>query len=338
MSEHDDVLLEVKNLKTYFALDEGTLKALDDVSFEIRKNRVLGVVGESGCGKSVTAQSIMQIVPKPGTVSGEILWHGSDGEVIDIGQLDVEGEQMRQIRGNEIAMIFQEPMTAFSPVHTIGNQLTESYFVHGKHNKAEARKRAIELLEDVGIPAADRRIDEYTFQLSGGMRQRAMIAMAMMNQPQLLIADEPTTALDVTIQAQILRLMKRLQREFGMAIMFITHDLGVIANMADDVAVMYRGKMVEFGTVRQVLKAPKHPYTKALLRSIPNFSLDKQRLEAIQGTVGMPLDPPDECPYNNRCDVATPECFVAMPETTRFADGHCVACYRYTDIEEGTLE
>ncbi len=334
----DDILLEVKNLKTYFELDEGTLKAVDDLSFTIYKNRVLGVVGESGCGKSVTAQSIMQIVPRPGTVSGEILWHSISGEVVDIGSLDPESESMRQIRGNEIAMIFQEPMTAFSPVHTIGNQLTEAYAVHDKGNKSEARARALELLNDVGIPAPARRIDEYTFQLSGGMRQRAMIAMAMMNNPQLLIADEPTTALDVTIQAQILRLMKRLKHEFGMAIMFITHDLGVIANMADDVAVMYRGKLVEFGTVRQVLKAPKHPYTKALLRSIPNFSANRERLKAISGTVGIPLNPPNECPYNNRCEFVTAECFTAMPEITRFADGHSVACYRYTDDEEVNLE
>ena len=331
MSQSNDVLLEVNNLKTYFALDEGDLKAVDGVSFSIHKNRVLGVVGESGCGKSVTAQSIMQIVPKPGTVEGEILWHRDDGSVLDIGQLDPESEAMRDIRGNEIAMIFQEPMTAFSPIHKVGNQLMEAYWVHGKTNKAESRERAVELLEEVGIPAARRRISEYTFQLSGGMRQRAMIAMAMMNNPRMLIADEPTTALDVTIQAQILRLMRRLQEENGMAIMYITHNLGVIANIADDVAVMYRGKIVEFGSVRQVFKTPQHPYTKALLRSIPNFSGRRERLEAIRGTVGMPLDPPDECPYNNRCDEATDECFEKMPHDIEIAPGHCVACYRYLD-------
>jgi len=325
-----DLLLDVRDLRTYFRLDEGLLKAVDGISFRIYRNRVLGMVGESGCGKSVTAQSILQIVPKPGIVQGEMLWYRG-GHAIDIGSLDPESEEMRAIRGNEIAMIFQEPMTAFSPVHTVGNQLMEAYFVHGKTDKAAARERAVELLDLVGIPAAERRVDEYTFQLSGGMRQRAMIAMAMMNRPRMLIADEPTTALDVTIQAQILRLIRRLQEETGAAVLYITHNLGVIANLADDVAVMYRGKIVEFGTVRQVLKNAKHPYTVALLGSIPGFGRGRgARLQNIRGTVGVPIEPPDECPFHTRCDHYIPGvCDVAMPAYVEVEPGHRVACVLY---------
>jgi oligopeptide/dipeptide ABC transporter ATP-binding protein len=320
-------------LRTYFKLDEGMLKAVDGISFDISRNRVLGVVGESGCGKSVTAQSIMQIVPNPGIVQGEMLWYGGTDGIVDLGALNPEGERMRSIRGNEIAMIFQEPMTAFSPVHTVGNQLMEAYFVHGKADEAAARARAVELLDLVGIPAAGRRVDEYTFQLSGGMRQRAMIAMAMMNLPKMLIADEPTTALDVTIQAEILRLIRRLQAETGMAVMYITHNLGVIANLADDVAVMYRGKIVEFGTARHIFKNPLHPYTKALLRSIPTFSgRHREPLKSIPGTVGIPLDPPDECPFSNRCEFfISGRCDVRMPPQIEAEPGHRVACVLYED-------
>ncbi|NLE51498.1 MAG: ABC transporter ATP-binding protein, partial [Chloroflexi bacterium] len=237
------------------------------------------------------------------------------------------------IRGNDIAMIFQEPMTAFSPAHTVGDQLMEAYFVHGKLDKAEARARAVELLDLVGIPAADRRVDEYTFQLSGGMRQRAMIAMAMMNRPRMLIADEPTTALDVTIQAEILRLIRNLIHETDMAVMYITHDLGVIANLADDVAVMYRGKIVEHGTVRNILKNPYHPYTKALLQSIPSFSgRRRQALKSIPGSVGIPIDPPDECPFGNRCEFFIPgRCDQRMPPNVTVEPGHTVACVLYED-------
>jgi len=325
-----DLLLQVRDLRTYFRLDEGMLKAVDGISFNVYRNRVLGMVGESGCGKSVTAQSILQIVPKPGVVQGEMLWH-RDGQTVDIGGLDPESEEMRAIRGNEIAMIFQEPMTAFSPVHTVGNQLMEAYFVHGKLDEAEARARAVELLDLVGIPAADRRVDEYTFQLSGGMRQRAMIAMAMMNRPRMLIADEPTTALDVTIQAQILRLIRRLQAETGAAVLFISHNLGAVANLANDVAVMYRGKIVEFGTVRQVLKNPQHPYTVALLQSIPGFGYRRgDRLQSIRGSVGVPIDPPDECPFRGRCDRFDPAlCGGSMPASVEVEPGHQVACVLY---------
>ncbi|MCY4072040.1 MAG: ABC transporter ATP-binding protein [Chloroflexi bacterium] len=326
-----DALLEVKDLHTYFELEEGTLKAVNGVSFTIRKNRTLGIVGESGCGKSVTAQSIMRITPKKNSsMRGQILLHHESGAV-DVAQLDEDGDEMRDLRGRDIAMIFQEPMTAFSPVHTVGNQIMEALFVHGERDKRAARKRVIALLDEVGIPAPERRIDEYPFQLSGGMRQRSMIAMAIILNPRLLIADEPTTALDVTIQAQILRLMKRLQRDNGMAIMFITHDLGVIANMADDVAVMYLGKIVEYGTSRQIFNDPKHPYTKGLLRSIPKFGTTiGKHLATIKGTVPVPLDPPDACPFANRCaEFIAGACDVRMPAAVAVAPGHSVNCVLY---------
>ena len=326
-----DALLEVKDLHTFFELEEGTLKAVNGVSFSINKNRTLGIVGESGCGKSVTAQSIMRITPpKNSSISGQILLH-RDEDVLDIVKLDDDGDTMRDIRGREISMVFQEPMTAFSPVHSIGNQITEALFVHGEKNKRHARQRAIELLDEVGIPAPERRIDEYPFQLSGGMRQRSMIAMAMILNPRLLIADEPTTALDVTIQAQILRLMKRLQQENGMAIMFITHDLGVIANMADDVAVMYLGKIVEYGSLRQVFKNPKHPYTKGLMRSIPKFGeTEGEQLATIKGTVPVPIDPPDACPFAGRCsEFIAGTCDAQIPPTIEIEPGHTVNCVLY---------
>lgn len=326
-----DVLLEVKDLHTHFELEEGTLKAVNGVSFTIRKNRTLGIVGESGCGKSVTAQSIMRITPKKNSkISGQILLHRESGAA-DIVQLDEDGDEMRDLRGRDIAMIFQEPMTAFSPVHTIGNQIMEALFVHGEKDKRKARDHVISLLEEVGIPAPERRIDEYSFQLSGGMRQRSMIAMAIVLNPRLLIADEPTTALDVTIQAQILRLMKRLQRDNGMAIMFITHDLGVIANMADDVAVMYLGKIVEYGSSRQIFKDPRHPYTKGLIRSIPKFgATEGKHLATIKGTVPVPLDPPDACPFANRCsEFIAGKCDIRMPASVVVAPGHSVSCVLY---------
>jgi len=330
MSNGNDILLEVRELRTYFKLDEGMLKAVDGISFTLRKNRALGIVGESGCGKSVTAQSILQIVPRPGRVQGQMIFHGEGGP-IDIGALDPESDAMRQIRGREIAMVFQEPMTAFSPVHTVGNQIMEAMLVHGGISEQAARERAIELLDQVGIPAAARRVDEYPFHLSAGMRQRAMIAMAMMNHPKLLIADEPTTALDVTIQAQILRLMKKLQADFGMAIIYISHNLGVIANMVDDVAVMYRGKIVEYGTVRHLFKNPQHPYTQALLRSIPHLGGEAERLATIRGSVPIPLDPPDECPFANRCDHFIPgRCDARMPDAVETEPEHRVSCVLYS--------
>jgi len=329
MHATESLLLQVHNLRTYFDLDEGVLKAVDGITFGLPTNHVLGIVGESGCGKSVTAQSILRIVPPPGRIEGEILFR-SDGGMIDLAGLNPKSEQMRSIRGNEIAMVFQEPMAAFSPVHTIGDQLTEMWLVHGKTDRKAAREHAIELLNSVGIPAASRRVDNYPFQFSGGMQQRAMIAMAMMNSPAMLVADEPTTALDVTIQAQILRLMKKLQAETGMSIIYITHDIGVIAYIADEVAVMYRGKLVEFASRRQLFKNPLHPYTKALLRSVPKFAGPNARLKPIRGTVGIPIDPPAECPFVARCESAiSGRCESEMPPEVVIETGHKVSCHLY---------
>ena len=331
MSEPGIPVVEVRNLRTHFALDEGTLKAVDDVSFSIRPRRILGLVGESGCGKSVTAQSILRIVPSPGRiVEGEILLQ-ANGDSVDLVSLPAGSEEMRDIRGREIAMIFQEPMTAFSPVHTIGKQLTEAMFVHGEESEDAAQRRALQLLDEAGIPDPMQRIDEYPFQLSGGMRQRAMIAMALMLKPKLLIADEPTTALDVTVQAQILRLIKELQAEMGMAVLFITHNLGVIANMADDVAVMYLGKIVEHGRVGHIFHTPQHPYTQALLRSIPQIGAEERvRLQAIGGRVPVPLDPPAICGFAPRCDRFIPgRCDARVPALIETEPGHLVRCVLY---------
>ncbi len=328
--EKQEPVLEIRDLHTFFPLEEGMLKAVNGVSLTIHKNRTLGVVGESGCGKSVTAQSILRIVPDFAQMTGEILLH-KNGEVIDLAALAPSGRAIRDIRGRDISMIFQEPMTAFSPVHTVGEQIMEAILVHDDVPKAEARAHAVELLKLVGIPIPEERVDAYPHQLSGGMRQRAMIAMALVLTPKLLIADEPTTALDVTIQAQILRLMKGLQAEMGMSIMFITHDLGVIANMADDVAVMYLGRVVEYGSVRQIFRTPKHPYTQALLRSIPRTGRRARvRLEAIEGIVPVPLDPPDICPFADRCTQFIPgRCDEKVPDFLEIASGHSVRCILY---------
>ena len=328
--EDQELVLEIRDLHTYFPLEEGMLKAVNGVSLTIHKNRTLGVVGESGCGKSVTAQSILRIVPEFAQMAGEILLH-KNGHIIDLASLAPSGREIRDIRGRDISMIFQEPMTAFSPVHSVGEQIMEAILVHEDVPKIEARAQAIELLKLVGIPIPEERVDAYPHQLSGGMRQRAMIAMALVLKPKLLIADEPTTALDVTIQAQILRLMKRLQAEMGMSIMFITHDLGVIANMADEVAVMYLGRVVEYASVRQIFRTPKHPYTQALLRSIPRTGRRARvRLETIEGNVPVPLDPPDICPFADRCPQFIPgRCDEKVPDFLEIAPGHSVRCILY---------
>jgi oligopeptide/dipeptide ABC transporter ATP-binding protein len=308
MSENGkEPLIEVRDVKVYFYLDEGTVRAVEGVSFDIDRGKTLGVVGESGCGKSVTSQAIMQIVPPPGKiVAGDIFYYRyhDDGSVekVEITKLDPRGPDIRNIRGNEIAKIFQEPMTSLSPVHTIGNQIMEAIILHQKVDKAEAREKAIEMLDHVGLPQPQQRIDYYPHQLSGGMRQRAMIAMALSCHPSMLIADEPTTALDVTTEAQILELMKGLQQEFGMAIMFITHNLGVIAEMADDVVVMYLGKEVELATVDDTFYDPYHPYTRDLLRSIPRIGRkSRDKLHTITGSVPDPYNIPVGCPYHPRC-------------------------------------
>ena len=331
MKNKSALLLQVKNLKTYFYLDEGVLKAVDDVSFKIQKKMVLGVVGESGCGKSVTAQSILRIVPDPGKiVEGEIFLH-QDGKVTDLVKLDPYGKEIRAIRGKEITMIFQEPMTSLSPVHTIGDQIMEAILLHRNMNKNEAKELALEMLYKVGIPNPYQRINEYPHQLSGGLRQRAMIAMALSCNPSLLIADEPTTALDVTVQAQILELMKDLQAEFGMSIMFITHNLGVIAEVSDEVMVMYLGKAVEYASVDEIFHNPLHPYTVRLLRSIPKVGKKaRTRLDAIKGTVPLPLDLPPGCSFYPRCPEAKKGlCNKEDPSLVEVKKGHWVSCFLY---------
>ena len=321
-------LIDVNNLRTYFHTEEGTVKAVDGVSFEIYPGETLGVVGESGCGKSVTSLSIMRLIESPpGQIEeGEILFN--DKDLTELNQA-----QMRKIRGNDISMIFQEPMTSLNPVYTVGDQIMEAILIHKDVNKKQAREEAINMLRKVGIPLPEQRVDEYPHQLSGGMRQRVMIAMALSCDPQLLIADEPTTALDVTIQAQILELMNSLKRQFGMAIMMITHDLGVIAEVSDRVAVMYAGKIVEYTDVKTLYADPKHPYTWGLMHSIPHIEKDLDRLEAIPGNVPNPLNFPDGCKYNTRCPFATDKCRVDEPELEEFNEEHYSACWHVDKLE-----
>ncbi len=334
MATHNNTLLKLSNVKTYFYLDEGVLKALDGVNFAIARQKTLGVIGESGCGKSVTARSILRIVPPPGkTVEGEILFTLQNGETIDLTTLDPDGKRIRTIRGAEISMVFQEPMTSLSPVHTIGDQVSEVILVHRTRNKKEAKELTLDMLQKVGMSNPGQRYDEYPHQLSGGLRQRAMIAMALSCSPSLLIADEPTTALDVTVQAQILDLMRQLQEQIGMAMMYITHDLGVIADVADDVVVMYLGMEVEYADVRSIFHAPLHPYTRLLLKSIPKIGKKaRTRLDAIEGSVPVPLNLPDECPFIERCpDVMEGVCNSAVPPFYEAEDGHLVRCYLYRE-------
>jgi peptide/nickel transport system ATP-binding protein len=332
MDGKKEVFLEVNDLKTHFFTDEGVVKAVDGADFRIQRGGTVCIVGESGCGKSVTARSILQIIKKPGRiVNGQILMHRSDGEVVDLAKLNPGSRSMRAIRGKEIAMIFQEPMSSLSPVHTIGNQIMEAIHLHFDVEKEEARDRAIKLLKRVGIPKAEQRLDAYVFQLSGGMRQRAMIAMALSCQPSLLIADEPTTALDVTTQAIILDLIKELQTDLNMTIMFITHDLGVVAEIADMVVVMYLGKVVESGTVDDVFHDPKHPYTRALHKSIPKLGESgKGRLDTIRGMVPHPFARPQGCTFHPRCDSFMPGvCDRIEPPIITLEEGVDVRCLLY---------
>ena len=334
-------VLEVKDLRTYFKLEEGTLKAVDGVSFSVAPKKTLGIIGESGCGKSVTAQSILRIVPPPGEIkSGSITLNREGHEAVDLTELDPFGQSVRSIRGKEISMIFQEPMTSLSPVHTIGNQIEEAILLHKTNNKNEAHELAVDMLDRVGIPNPSQRIDEYPHQLSGGLRQRAMIAMALSCNPALLIADEPTTALDVTVQAQILDLMAHLQEQFGMAILYITHDLGVIAEIADEVAVMYLGRVVEHAETREIFRNPLHPYTRLLLKSIPRMGKEaKKRLDAIQGTVPIPLDPPRECGFFSRCpDAMDGKCNDDIPALVETGADHRVRCYLHSEEREPDAE
>ena len=326
MTNDADVLLEVKNLRTHFFTDDGVAKAVDGISFPVYKGKTLGIVGESGCGKSVTALSILRLVSPPGrVVDGEVRMDGVD-------LLKLPEEEMRKIRGHKISMIFQEPMTSLNPVFTVGYQIMEAVRLHLGLDKAAARKRTIEMLERVRIPSAATRVDEYPHQLSGGMRQRIMIAMALACDPKLLIADEPTTALDVTIQAQILDLLRDLRREFGMAVMIITHDLNVVAEVADYVAVMYASKVVEYAAAAELFAHPLHPYTLGLLKSIPQLDTPRgSKLNVIPGNVPNPLRFPSGCKFHTRCPLAVESgllerCMKTEPALRELRPGHWVAC------------
>ena len=327
-------LLEIKNLQTHFFTPDGVVRAVDDVTFQIGPSETLGVVGESGCGKSVTAHSILRLLPKTSRiVGGQILFNRRGQEKpIDLAKVEPGGDLIRDIRGNEIAMIFQEPMTSLSPVHTVGDQIGEAIKLHQHVTDAEARSRAADMLEKVGIAGARQRLDQYPHQLSGGLRQRVMIAMALSCNPALLIADEPTTALDVTIQAQILELMKSLQEQFRMAILLITHNLGVIAEMADHVVVMYMGKVVESGPTRAIFRQPLHPYTLGLMRSTPRVAVGaREDLTPIPGSVPDPFSIPTGCAFFPRCRAAKREaCRSAAGVPLREVEpGHFVRCTLY---------
>jgi oligopeptide/dipeptide ABC transporter ATP-binding protein len=319
-------LLSVRNLRTEFATDDGRFAAIDDVSFDLDQGGVLGIVGESGSGKSVTALSIMRLIPSPpGRIaSGEILFDGRD-------LLRLPDRQMREIRGAAISMIFQEPMTSLNPVFTVGEQIVETVRRHERLGARAARAKALEMLNKVGIPAPAQRLEEYPHELSGGMRQRVMIAIALSCNPRLLLADEPTTALDVTIQAQILELLRELQEEFGMAVILITHDLGVVAEFVDRVIVMYAGRTVETADVHPTFEQPRHPYTEGLLASIPSLEDERDRLQVIEGVVPSPFALPPGCRYAPRCRYARPACDAMDPPLLRLGPDHRAACIRHTD-------
>ena len=324
-------LLQVKNLSTYFYTDEGIVYALDDVSFDLGRGEALGIVGESGSGKSVTALSIIRLVQSPPgkIVAGEVLLDGED-------LLKKSKAEMRHIRGEKVSMIFQEPMTALNPVFTVGRQIMESILIHQHKTKKEAREQAIEMLRLVGIPAPEKRVDDYPHQMSGGMRQRVMIAIALCCNPQLLICDEPTTALDVTIQAQILELIRDIRERLGTSVILITHDLGVVAQVTDKVIIMYAGKVMEYGTVRQIFTDPLHPYTAALMRSIPVIGKKTERLNVIRGMVPSLSKRPEGCLFHPRCDEACDLCRTVRPELTDMPGGRQVRCHKYTDKWEET--
>jgi peptide/nickel transport system ATP-binding protein/oligopeptide transport system ATP-binding protein len=322
-------LIEITDLKTYFYTEDGVVPAIDGVSFKINKGETLAIVGESGSGKSVTSLSIMRLVQPPGKIiNGDIVFNGES-------LLDKSDAEMRAIRGNKISMIFQEPMTSLNPVYRVGDQISESLILHQGMSRKEALEQAVKLLKLVGIPEAERRVKQYPHELSGGMRQRVMIAMALACKPELLIADEPTTALDVTIQNQILELMKELKEKTNTSILLITHDLGVVAEMADRVVVMYAGQIVEQGDVYTIFENPKHPYTEGLLRSMPSYGKRTDKLHVIEGVVPNPLRLPKGCRFAPRCQYATELCHAEMPEITQVTEDEVVRCWKHTDRWEG---
>jgi peptide/nickel transport system ATP-binding protein len=319
-------LLEVRSLSTHFFTEDGVIRAVENISFDLFPGEILSLVGESGCGKSVTALSILRLIASPPgqVVGGEILFDGKD-------LLKLKEKEMEKVRGNDIAMIFQEPMTSLNPVFTVGDQIMEAILFHQKVDREEARKKAVELLDRVRIPSPEATIDAYPHQLSGGMRQRAMIAMALSCQPKLLIADEPTTALDVTVQAQVLRLLKEIQREMGMAVLLITHDLGVVSEIADRVAVMYAGRMMEYGPIETIFQQVRHPYTRGLLDSIPPLEEKRKRLNAIPGQVPDPMDLPAGCTFHPRCTLAIDACKRAEPPLFPVNGDHLSRCIRWEE-------
>jgi oligopeptide/dipeptide ABC transporter ATP-binding protein len=335
MEKQNNNVLDISKLKVSFFTEEGEVCAVNDVNFSIPRGKIMAVVGESGCGKSVTSYSILRLIQKPGKIlDGEIMFHPSEGESFDVLKLGEKSDKLYNLRGGKISMIFQEPMTALSPVHTVGNQICEAILIHQNLTKKEARKKAADMLTQVGIPGAEQRLDQYPFELSGGMRQRVVIAMALVCNPELLIADEPTTALDVTIQAQILKLIKELQQNMNTSVLLITHDLGVVAQVADEVAVMYLGRIVERSDVYTIMKTPKHPYTMGLLKSLPSLSMDKAKLPSIDGSVPSLTEIPEGCPFHPRCpyyksdvcDTGTP------PDLISVDDNHDAACVRVHEI------
>lgn len=328
-------LLEINDLQTSFFTEAGEVKAVDGVSLAVRKGKTLGIVGESGSGKSILSLSILRLISDPGRiVGGQVIYNG-------VNLLDKTAKQMRHIRGNQISMIFQEPMTSLNPVFTVGDQIAEAFRIHENMGKRQAMNKAVEMLRLVGIPSPDKRAKQYPFELSGGMRQRVMIAMALACNPDLLIADEPTTALDVTIQAQILELIRELQQRLHMSVIFITHDLGVVAEMCDDVAVMYCGKIVEYTDVKTLFSDPKHPYTIGLMNSMPRHDTDQEELEAIKGSVPSPFEAMTGCRFAPRCPHTRETCLESLPELSSVEGGrigHQVRCWMATDKWDSTPE
>jgi len=337
MKEKSENILEISDLKLYFNTEQGDLHAVDGVSFSIRRGKILALVGESGCGKSVTAFSILQLIQAPGRIrDGKIMFYPADSSSINITELNKKSDLLYHLRGGMVSMIFQEPMTALSPVHTIGNQIREAILLHQHVNKKEAEQITVDMLSQVGIPNPEMRINQYPHEISGGMRQRVVIAMALVCQPELLIADEPTTALDVTIQAQILNLLKKLQYKMNTSVLLITHDFGVVAQTADEVAVMYLGRIVEHSSVSELMKNPRHPYTRALLESLPSLNEVGKRLASIKGSVPPLTEIPGGCSFHPRCTYAKLGiCDANMPpELEEISSGHTVACFRAEEIQK----
>ncbi|CAM4075896.1 ABC transporter ATP-binding protein [Lederbergia lenta] len=332
MKQTEQAVLDVRNLRTSFYTDDGEVRAVDGVSFSVPKGKTLGIVGESGSGKSITSLSLMRLLPASGKVKeGEVLFKGQN-------LLDLSEKKMRAVRGNVISMIFQEPMTSLNPAFTVGEQISETLMIHEKLNKKEAMKKSVELLTLVGIPSPQQRVKQYPFELSGGMRQRVMIAMALACNPEILIADEPTTALDVTIQAQILGLIKDLQQRLDMSVIFITHDLGVVAETCDFVSVMYAGQVVEYSDVISLFKKPKHPYTVGLLNSLPRHDIEQEKLIPIKGNVPNAHEMPVGCRFAPRCPFATDLCRTKMPELITDEEGNQIRCWIYSDQWDGDPE